>query len=118
MAQNEKLEETVLKELYNYLKTIDPLLDIMADSNEYIGADIVKVGARVVTDQPYKIRIFAGTFIGYGYDFTKQDDSGNPAEKVYDEAVVKTRIMSGRPNFEKFIKEGIDGNFGWYITQL
>lgn len=118
MAVNEKLEEVVLGELYNCLSSEDFTLQIIADGDDEMGKQILKNMSRTMADEEYKIRIHFNQHIGYGYDFTK-DNEGRPAKEIYERAVNTTKKIMGMANVETFVKEGVrDERYGWYITKV
>ena len=118
MAVNEPLENIVLLELSKHISSIDPVFKMLADGDDNIVKEVIKVRVRNHIDEANKIRMHFGYFIGYGYDFTKKDE-GTPAKEIYNRAVKMTKKFSGTPSMERFVKDGIaDNRYGWYITSL
>ncbi len=117
---NQKLEDVVVHELSNHFMEYDPRFKSFTEGEIETGKDIIRMQGQVQVNEKYKIRIMAGSFIGYGYDFNEYDDkNGESAKAVYDRAVKYTKEIGGSPCFETFIKEGVfEDRYGWYITQL
>ena len=119
MVQNPELEEVVLTALYHRLKEHDLMLEIRSGGSEEVGRAFVRLGTQTAIDKPHKLRIHAGTVIGYGYDFRETDDEGVSARTLYERAVENTRNPPIPRNTETLVAEGIiNDTFGWYVTGL
>ena len=114
MAQNKELENVVLGALSHHAIEQDAGFKLMSEGDVELVKKIIKPLSKVMVDEPHKVRIHFVSIIGYGYDF-----EGDSAKETYDRAVRYTKKVSGIPNFETFVSDGIvDDRFGWYITSL
>ncbi|MFC1728571.1 hypothetical protein ACFLZ7_03850 [Nanoarchaeota archaeon] len=120
MVQNEQLKWKVLAALYNHISEKDPALKAMADGDPETGAMVLEPGVSVVVDEPHKLRLHIGNFIGYGYDFGKKEpDTGRPAKDVYEHAVSATKKLGGSEHTETLVTEEIvDDMYGLYVTKV
>jgi hypothetical protein len=118
MVKNKELEEAVLLAMYNFLKVLDPTLEVISEGDEVLGRELIRVHAETRIDEKHKVRIHLQRFIGYGYDFNEEDGDGNSARKIYERAVRNTKEFGGRPHLETLVAEGVKDKIGWYITRI
>jgi hypothetical protein len=118
MAKNAELEEIVLKKMAFHLKD-EPSVKLMMEGDEEGTKELIKSMGKLQIDKEYKIRFNFSTIMGYGYDFNMNTEEGIPAKEMYNNAINTLKKVSGHPNFEKFLDEGIvDDRFGWYLASL
>lgn len=114
MARNKQLAKVVLGQMFDLLKTRDPIL---MDEDRDLGSELLLELGRVDVDEDSKFRIIRGPILGYGYDFQGAD--GDSAKEMYERAVRNTKELSGKPNFETFVNSGVENDrYGWYLTRL
>lgn len=113
MVENSDLEDVVLKVLNKHAQQ-DPGFAAMSEGDEDLGKKLIKEVGQVQVDEAYKLRMMFGSFIGYGYDFRKADF----AQKMYENAVSKTKQLSGVLHFETLVDNGINDEIGWYVTKI
>lgn len=118
MAKNAELEEIVLKKMAFHLKD-EPSVRLIMEGDEEGTKELIKSMGKLQVDKEYKVRFNFSNTLGYGYDFNNKTEEGIPVKEVYERAVNNTKKLSGSPNFEKFLDEGIvDDKFGWYLTSF
>lgn len=119
MAKNKELEDIVLIQMYKHLSRTDKKLKFVTEDNEILGKEIIKSTAIIDIDKEYKIRANLNRILVYGYDFKKTDSKGTPAKEIYENKINIVKKISGGPNIEKFVSEGIvDNRYCWYITSI
>ncbi len=117
MAKNERISRVVLKAMYDYMLEGCVGFKDMCKEDERSGMKIIGSTGQTIIDPSYKMKVYFGPLIGYGYDFREDDDNGIPVKDVYERAVAKTKKMSGGV-FETFLAEGIEDDVGWYLTRV
>ena len=117
MSKNKPLEAVVLQELSKWLLANDPSFRLLTDGEEEVGKSVVKGMGELNIDEPHKVRFHFSPIIGYGYDFSKEY-GGESAKDIYQRAVENTKELSGSPMMETFVSDGVQDNFGWYITRF
>ena len=116
-TKNEELGRMVLSEIVGYLNNNDSSFKMLTDGDRDLGVGLLEDRVEVRINESYKVRIHTGNLIGYGYDFTKRDDDGRPAQKIYERAVENTAKLRGQRGFETLVESGvIEKRFVWYLT--
>jgi len=118
MAKNPELEKIVIEKLYEKLKD-DPNLRTLGDGEEEFMKSLIQSMGELMIDKQHKIRHFFQNYLGYGYDFNAQSDETKNSRKIYEQKLETLKKLSGHPNIEVFVDEGVvDNRFGWYITRV
>ena len=115
MTVNEKLEEAVLNMMAKQLIEEDESFKIVADGEVETARDIISQMGKAYVDYEEKFRYHFSKFIGYGYDFSKED-----AEETYNRAVKNTRERLLGDMGETLLFDEIDKskNIGLYLTKI
>lgn len=117
MAKNAELELVVLKQMYKYFMQDSTLNKAAEGLDEGEGIGVLKIAARLLEDTPHKIKILHGDVVGYGYNFNESYE-GKEAKEMYETALENTRAIGGGPNIGELVADGVEGNYGWYLTRI
>jgi hypothetical protein len=112
MAINEKLKNVVVGAIFDKLNEDADSLPIIEDKEEKLS--FIKKNLKIHDDRDYRIVMRFADLIGYGYDFGKRE----LASYFYLNTLKVAKKMSGGPNLEEFVSEGITDNCGWYLTRI
>lgn len=114
MAVNQQLEDAVLDMMAKQLLEKDPNLNDTVDGELDGAKAVIQAMGRVAVDEDYKFRFHYTGFIGYGYDFSKND-----AKQTYNRAVENTRKRLLGNFGETLLHDEVrDDKIGLYLTQI